>query len=135
MLTQAVIVLVWEHLQSWLGEIAFTHLCQTYAANGYGFNHHQPGLSNRASYEYYTGEEWDEKLPSILTPERLARIQRVGQRLKEKREAREKKAIEATLKRQIMENNRAQIAMMEAEFRARGIPFDEGRSRNPNPDF
>lgn len=64
-------------------------------------------------------------LPSILTPERLARIERVGQRLKERREARERKGIEAVVKRSLMENNRAQIAMMEAEFRARGIPFDE----------
>ena len=49
-----------NHEQSWLGEIIFTLIIQSYTIHAHGFNHMQAGFSNWSSFRRLTNERWAE---------------------------------------------------------------------------
>ena len=62
-LTQGVIFKVWDSLQPWLAEIAFTQLAQGYISQAGGFSHFPAGFSNSSAWKKLSMAQWAELVP------------------------------------------------------------------------
>ena len=112
-LTQANLLLVWTPLQCYLGEIALTYLCQAKPNGGFGFSHHQAGLSNSSAHRGHPERVWDEHRELVLTEDVLERIAEAREVIEEEdRREDEKKRYIAELNEAVAEQNKLLRAVL-----------------------